>query len=203
MFSGAGGGPAQWGDSVGRRGPMGHTASVRGPAPPPPALAPRARAPAHPAPLSCPRRVRPRQAHGGAETGRSPGHRGVVPPPLRSRGFRPSLPLRLVSSSRCGPDEPMGDSHRGAGPAPEMGPWAADPGIQATRRPGPHPGAGEKGPGRRSEATRRQPSPALHMRPAVKPRGRRDPTLFPLRRLGGHLPVSRFHLLRVKFCPSQ
>lgn len=170
MFSGAGGGPAQWGDSVGRRGPMGHTASVRGPAPPPPALAPRARAPAHPAPLSCPRRVRPRQAHGGAETGHSPGHRGVVPPPLRRRVFRPSLPLRLVSSSRCGPDEPMGDSHPGAGPAPEMGPWAADPGMQATRR---------------------QPSPALHMRPAVKPRGRRDPTLFPLRRLGGHLPVSR------------
>lgn len=182
MFSGAGGGPAQWGDSVGRRGPMGHTASVRGPAPPPPALAPRARAPAHPAPLSCPRRVRPRQAHGGAETGRSPGHRGVLPPPLRSRGFRPSLPLRLVSSSRCGPDEPMGDSHPGAGPAPEMGPWAADLGMQATRR---------------------QLFPALHMRPAVKPRGRRDPTLFPLRRLGGHLPVSRFHLLRVKFCPSQ
>lgn len=51
--------------------------------------------------------------------------------PCKGGAFRSFLPPRLVSSSYCGPDEPVGDSHAGAGPAPEMGPWAADPGMQA------------------------------------------------------------------------
>lgn len=162
---------------------------------------PQAQAPGHPTPLSCPRRVcvpvRPTE---GRRRAAAPWHRGIVPLPLKGE----------CSDLSC---------HRGWFPAPAaalMSPWVTatqeqvppltwDPG-QRTREcrpcdsPGRTPGLGRKG---------QAPCPTRAGR-AVKPRGRRDATPFPFQRLGGHLPVSRegalpprFHLLRVRFCPSR
>lgn len=133
--------------------PMGHTASVWGPAHPPLAFAPSNTTPGHPKATQLPTDaahpalVRPAACRVGQRHGLQL-HLGTEDPfcwSCKGGAFRTFLALKLVPSSYWASDKPIGDSHPWAGPAPEMGPWAADQGAWACGHPGIHPGAAEKG----------------------------------------------------------